>query len=438
MMKKVLRVARTEYLNAVRTKAFVVSVVLMPVLMGGSILVQLATKDRADTETRKVAIVDQSGRIYDALEAAAKKRNETAIFKTNDDGERKQKRPRYVLESAPPGQELELSERVRKGDLFAYVVIGADVTKPVPDSAGGDESVSYHTETPTYRDLPRWIESVLQKEVLRQRFEAQGVDRQLVAKLSRRVDLRTFGLVAAGAQGKTGKAKEVNKIATVAVPMGAMLLLFMLLMMTGPAMLNAVLEEKMQKISEVLISSVSPFQLFFGKVLGNVGVAWTLSGLYLGGIIWLSHRFEFSDAIPPSLYLWFFFLQLMALLIAGSVFTAIGAACSELRDAQSLMMPAMLMFILPMFCASPVLQNPSGVLARVLTFVPPATPFILLMRIAVPPGPQFWEVIVAVLLVVAFALGCVWAGGRIFRIGVLSQGQTPSFRKMIGWAFAKD
>ena len=137
--------------------------------------------------------------------------------------------------------------------------------------------------------------------------------------------------------------------------------------------------------------------------------------------------------LPGSLICWFLFWQLCALLIFGSMFSGIGAACSEIRDAQSMMMPAMLLIMLPMFLWILVLQQPDSPFAIGASLFPPATPFLMLLRQAVPPGPALWEIVVAVLLTVGFTAACVWAAGRIFRIGILAQGQAPSFRRLLGW-----
>ena len=117
----------------------------------------------------------------------------------------------------------------------------------------------------------------------------------------------------------------------------------------------------------------------------------------------------------------------------GSVFIAIGAACSELKDAQSLMAPAMIVLMLPIFVWMPVLKNPDGGLAVAASLFPPATPMLMLLRLSANPPPPGWQVILGIVLTAASTLVCVWAAGKIFRIGILSQGKTPSFRELIRW-----
>ncbi|MHC4137011.1 MAG: ABC transporter permease [Planctomycetota bacterium] len=425
-MSKVPRVAWNEYLCIIRTKAFLISLVLMPVLMGGAIAVQALLKDKVDLSDRRFAVVDESGQLLAALQRAADARNAHGIYA--QDGGRKQVRPRFRPEAAEKDAER-LSGRVRAGEIFAYVIIGPGVT-------AGDGEVAYHTETPTYQDLPNWIRQVLTAEVLRRRFEGHGISQELVEKLNRPVPVVPYGLAEVNETGEVREAEKVNKALTFGVPAGAMFLLFMLVMMAAPALLNNVLEEKMQRISEVLISSVSPFELFLGKLLGTVLVSWTLSVLYLGGITYVLREFGLADKVPTSLYLWFLFWQFLALMIFGSVFSGIGAACSELRDAQSMMMPAMLLVMIPMFTWITVLEQPESPFAVGASLFPPCTPFLMMLRLAVPPGPETWEIVAAVVLTLAFTLACVWAAGKVFRIGILAQGQAPSFRKLLSWVFS--
>ena len=246
-----------------------------------------------------------------------------------------------------------------------------------------------------------------------------------------------FGLVTLNADGEVADAKEESRVMTFIVPFAGLMLMFMMIMSVAPAMLNNVLEEKMQKISEFLVSSVTPFQLMLGKLTGAVAIGLTLSVIYVGAAYFMSVYFEVSDRIPITLYLWFFFFLFIALVIFGSVFSAIGAACSEIKDAQSLMAPVMMLVVIPMLCMGPVLDSPSSPFAVAVSLFPPATPMLMFARIAIQPGPAMWEIILAVVLSSLFAVACVWAAGKVFRIGMLSQGQAPSFVQLVRWIVAK-
>ncbi len=434
-MRKIWTVAKTEYLNAVRSKAFIIGIVMLPVMMSGSLVVGQLTKDKVDIRPRKLAVVDQSGWLAEKIEARARTRNEKDIF--DPANKTRQIRPSFVIEridakSADENVEVALSERVRKKDLFAFLILRSNIVDPAATN-----TVSYFTETASFMELPNWLNGVLTDEITRKRFEGSGVDQALVARLTRPVNVRQLGLTQVDQSGQVVKAKETNRAATFLIPFASMMMMFMLVMSSAPALLNSVLEEKMQKIAEVLVSSVTPFELMTGKLLGTLFVSLTLSVLYIGGAALLMTQMALTGYVDPSLILWFLVFQLLGLLIFGAVFIAIGSACSEIRDAQSLMTPAMMMIVLPMFCLVPVLESPSSTFSRAISLFPPATPMLMTLRIASKPGPPLWEILLGVVLCSAFTIFCLWAAAKVFRIGILSQGQAPTVGKMIKWVFSK-
>jgi ABC-2 type transport system permease protein len=443
-MSRILAIAKAEYLIAVRSKAFIVGIVVMPILMGGGIVIQKMLEDQVDTTARRCAVVDRSGQIYPVLEEAAKQRNQFEIFEDGD-GEKSQTGARFLLERYEESDDrdqtsIELSKRVESGELLAYLVINDavfDAGRAREAMAAGEHIVAYHTETPTFQALPDWLEATINTTVRNERFERAQLDQELVQQLNARTRLTSLGLVEVSAAGEVKAAQEENKFQTFGVPVASMMLLFMLVMMTAPALLNQVLEEKMQRISEVLISAVSPFQLLMGKLLGTIFVALTLSFLYLGAVYYATWHFDIAHMVPPSTYAWFLLFLIMALFMFGSVFSAIGAACSEIKDAQTLMMPAMLMVMIPFFTFGAVMQSPSSTFSVAVSMFPPATPMIMMLRIALPPGPPAWQVIVSIVLTAGFTVLCVMAAGKIFRIGILSQGQAPTFGRLIKWVVSK-
>lgn len=436
-MNKVLAIARAEYLQAVLSKAFLIGIFVMPILMGGGILFQAAVKDRIDLEPRKCAIHDPTGELWPVLEAAAAERNKNAIWEPQEEGEPKQVSPTFELElvSADDGGrvDVELSKRVEDGELQGFVLLDPSLLGDEPV----EKAFAYHTEEPTYTSLPDWIERVVNETLRRKRFAAADMDPELAAQLSRRIDLGTWGLVTEREDGSVDEAEKENKVRTFVIPFAGMMLLFMLVMTTAPQLMNQVLEEKMQRISEVLVSSVTPFQLMMGKLLGSVAVSMTLAAIYLGGVFWATHHWNVEHFVPMSTYVWFLVMMVFALLMYGSLFGALGSACSELRDAQSMMMPAMMILLVPMFAIGAIIESPNGSLATGLTYFPTATPMIFLFRVLAPPGPPTWEIFPAMAMCIVTTLALVWASGKIFRVGVLSQGQPPTFGKLIKWVFSK-
>ncbi len=448
-MNKVWRVAATEYLNAVRSKAFIIGVLAVPIIMAISIGAQFYAQKKTDVTPRRFAVLDRSGQLYAPLAAKAQAR--TDAIRAGGQSVAVPLKGQSLKVDLPPqaefvpeefqfrgddlkAAELQLSEHVRRKELFAFVIIGPNV---LDTRATNGADVLYHTQTPTYQDLPAWLEGAVSAEVRERRFTAAGVDSRQVRELSRGVPLQRLGLAERKTTGEVVQAKRENRIATLAVPLGGMVLLYLVVMTSAPALLNTVLEEKMQKIAEVLLASVSPFELMLGKLLGTVLVSLTLSALYVGSLTWVLWRFDQLGNVPGQLFAWFFLFQVLALLMYGSVFLAIGAACNEIRDAQSLMFPVMMVVMVPYLMFIPVMQSPASSFSRAVSLFPPATPMLMFLRIGIPPGPAWWEVALGVGLTVAFMLGCVWASAKIFRIGILSQGQAPSIPKMIRWVFSK-
>jgi len=442
-VNKVLSIARSEYLHAVRSKAFLIGVLVMPVLMGGGIAFQVAMEDRVDLTDRVCAVVDPTGELWPVLEERAEQRNRNVIWSKDEDGrlaeegERKQLRPRFLLERFEPAEgeraDVALSRRVQDGELQGFVLIDPDVL----ERRLVLRPLAYHTDEPTFTELPEWLEDVVNEEVLRRRYEEAELDGALVEKLSKRLPLTTWGLVKQREDGTVEEADQENELRTFGIPFVGLMLMFMMVMTAAPQLMNQVLEEKMQRISEVLVSAVTPFQLMLGKLLGGVGTAGTLAVLYLGGVMWALHHWEVSHFVPWNAYAWFLVMMVFSLLMYGSLFSALGSACSELRDAQSLMMPAMVLVMVPMFAFTVVLESPNGEAAVWLTYFPTATPLIFLVRLLAPPGPPLWEYFAATAMCLLATWALVWASGKIFRVGVLAQGQTPSFRRLASWVFTK-
>ena len=431
-LKKILTVASSEFATAVKSKAFIIGIVMLPVFMGGGVAVEALTKDRKDVSDRRVVLIDRTGGLEALVMAAAAERN-GAVFGP----EGRQLEPKFLpmfeapaAEESPEATDLRLSERVRTNELFAFAVIPADVFT-------ARAAVHYHSNTPTYRDLADWLEATLNREHRRRVIAEAAIAPQVVAKLDRKIGVAALGLAERSASGQIESAKAVSVFRTFVIPIIIMMLLFMTTMSAAPQLLNAVLEEKQLRIAEFLVSAVTPFDLMAGKLLGTVGVAGLLSALYMGGGIGVAAYYKSIDLVPFELLPWFFAFLVLATLIYGSIFISIGAACSDLKDAQSMMSPAMLLVMMPVFVWSVIVKEPNGPLATGLSLFPLFSPVLMPLRIAVPPGPPAWQPFAAfgiTLLVTSFF---VWCAGRIFRVGVLMQGKSPSFAEMVRWIRTK-
>lgn len=429
-MNKILIVAQSEFSTLVRSKAFVISVILMPIVMGGSILLVKYTKDTADVKDRKFAYIDHTGVVGLAMAEVAKATNAAGEGPNGRTG------PRFLPEAVNiAGRNIddvkfELSERVKKQELFAFVEIPADIVDPETKS-----QIRYYSDTPSYTALPTWLRVTTSRVVEVIRFRNAGVDPVLVARLTKQNPIEQLGLITRDASGKL-EAKQVDRVRASGVPFAFLMLMYITVMSSAPQLLNSVMEEKMGRISEVLIASVTPFQLMMGKLLGSVAVSALLAFIYIGGALAVASYWGYADAASPGQLAWFALFLLMAVVLFGSLFIAIGSACTDLKDSQNLVTPVMLVVMLPMMTLAPILRAPDGMFATVLSMVPTAAPFLMMVRISMQPGPPLWQVFLSVALMLATVVFCAWAAGRIFRTGLLMQGKSASFGEMIRWVRA--
>ncbi len=495
-MNKAFTIALREYEAAVKTKTFIISLVIMPIFMVGSIAVQLLIKDQVDVADHRVAIVDGTGELYDVLAKAAKKRNsrfvyggsvdasampvftdlaaETKSLLSFDDdeqelrfsgqmteaerdallascsskaeeelitklhkGSQKQTRPFFVLEEVKQGpssaSELrnQLKKRVADKELFGFVIIDADAITSRDQTQR--PRIIYYTARTTYRDVRNWMTGPLGAAIRKVRMNQTGLDAEAVAwaTQSSRPVIRHIRTI--DAEGSAGAASEANEIAELLIPFGMMMLMFMAIMVGATPLVHSVLEEKMQKISEVLVASVSPFELMAGKLIGVVGVSLTIVGVYVAGGYATLHHYGYDDFVSLNLLVWFLIYQSLAVVMFGALFIAIGAACADIKESQSMLTPVMLLGMFPLFIWLNVIREPNSSFSVIASFIPTGTPMMMMARLAAEPDLPFWQLGSGVLLVLATTTVFVWAAGRIFRVGILMQGKGAKIGEMIRW-----
>jgi len=465
-MRKILVIARREYKAAVQTRAFLISLVVLPILIGGSVLVQWFLKGQVDTSEKKFAVVDRTPheQLAVILTAAADVWNKSRIDQAG-----KATQPAFVVEKVSPGaetresllqQRFELSERVRKGTLFGFVEIGSrvlDVPTTVAASAvvptrrkrGSDDpfaasastaedplAIRYQSNSPTYEAFRNFAGPVINLAIREARYAAQGLPADKVRAASQSVPLMNKGLTRRNAQtGQLEEGRDENPIISILVPGGLLMLMFLLILLGATPLMQGVVEEKMQRIAEVLLGSVRPFELMAGKLLGLVGVSVTLAAVYLSGAYWAAHHYGYADLIPVEAMAWFLVFLVLGVLMYGSLFITVGAACTDLRETQAMLWPVMLLAMVPMFVWLNVVQEPTSTFSTVASFLPNATPMLMLARVAVPPGIPWWQPAVGVIDVLAATLVCVYAAGRVFRVGLLMQGKAATPRDIARWIF---
>jgi ABC-2 type transport system permease protein len=435
-MRKLLSVARTEYRQVVLTKSFLISLLFPIVIYGGVFVVSYLFGDKTDVRDRPLVVVDQTGALTEGLVAANEERNLSDAVQR--DG--KQVGPKFVIE--PYDGELkekrdlmvELSDRVRKGDAFAFVIIGQDY---LAVDGGDDDYIDYFSDSPTFSRLPDWLSRTTRDLVEERRFEEAGYDRREINLLTSHNRLERYNLAEVDDEGNLIEPKEENEIAAFLIPFGLIMLIFISIQMTTPILLNSVIEEKMQRISEVLLSSLTPLQLLGGKLIAGVSVGLTFSAVYIFSLSMSLRYFEKVEWIPEGTLFWFFVFLLMGMFAFGSLFAGVSSACQDLKDSQNFAGSIVLILVIPMMLSLVLIEAPDSPFAVTLSMIPPFSIMAMMTRIAVPPGPPDWHIYVSLALNLAFTLATIWASSRIFRIGILSQGKTPTWKELIRWIFQR-
>jgi ABC-2 type transport system permease protein len=432
-MRKVLTITASEFATAVHTKGFWIGILFMPLLFGGALGLQKVVDRQVNATPRVIAVLDDTGQLVGPLQASVTAWNRGE----RDLGPAVKQGPTFLIEEvATSGRDrqavrMELSDRVRREELFAFAELPGSLM--APDTT---EKIRYYSSTPAYGDLPTWLHRSVMKEVVKRRFLDADVSPIVVASLIRPLAIEELGLLDRSGDGSVRAALTVDKVRTIGVPTTFMFVLFIIVMTTTPQLLNSVLEEKMSRVSEVLLGSVTPFQLMLGKLLASTSVSAVLTLVYLTGAAYAAQRWGYLDVIDARMLAWFVVFLLLAVAIYGSLFIAIGSACSDLKDAQNLMTPAMMLIMIPALMWPVVTRAPQSTLSVGASLFPPATPFLMLLRLALEERPPVWQVALGVGLTVLTTILIVWAAGKIVRTGLLMQGKGVTFAELVRWVRA--
>jgi ABC-2 type transport system permease protein len=441
---KVITIAKRDYLATVRTKAFLFGLVVAPILFGGGSIGMSFLNNKPEMKDRLVAVIDHSGVVADALVTAAREKNDRELF---DKKTHRQIAPRYVFEviapaANPKDQLLALSNRVRGGQLAAFLEIGKDVLHA--PAAAGEESdeethpdtrVSYYANAGGIDQTRIWLNGPISDGVRLARLAQLGIDINRYKGLSAAVPIEGLSLVERDAKtGEVREAKKRNELAGFFVPFAVALILVMIVMVGSAPMLQSVTQDKSQRIVETLLGAASPFELISGKVLGSVGVSLTSSVLYVIAATVAVNVMGLTGLLPLSIIPWFYVYLLSDVIMLCALAAALGACCSTPQDAQNLAIVLLAPVLIPMFMLVPVIQQPNGALATVMSLIPPFTPVIMLLRQAMPAGVPAWQPWLGLVGILIYATVIVWAASRIFRVAILLQGKPPKLAEMARWA----
>jgi ABC-2 type transport system permease protein len=422
-------VAVRDFLAVVRTKGFVIGLLFMPLMILVSSQLPRLLARFEETGERRFAVVDFTGRLVAPFTQEIARTNAipgqkmTIVVEPVDPTPLEQAPGKYAV--ARDELRARLGARIRSHELFGYVIAGPRVADlpasenenvPVP----ADAQVTFGAVSLTAGDVRSRVSGALTTSVRAVRLAELKVDPSLARRLTRGVELDEFVESARGGEKSSGAQEAI-------VPTVLMALLLMGVLQSGGLLLTSTIEEKSNRVVEVLVSSISPFELLAGKVLG----AW-LTGLVMllawgGAGAYAASEFHVlrSGIVSPLNLFWFVYFFLVGYLLFASLYAAIGAMCSSIQDAQSMMLPVVILIMIPFLSLGFVINHPDSGLSVALSWFPFSAPFVAVLRVALSPPSPIWQTALSAAIVAASAIFFMWLGGKVFRVAILMTGKPP-------------
>jgi ABC-2 type transport system permease protein len=411
MSHKALEVAKWEFLEKVKSKAFIISLVMMPIIIVAFSVIPGLLAMKGDDKPVTVGIIDETGTVVQSL---AQKLDDK--YKLGD-GE-----PNYIVRNlgkeSDTQTKIEASRMIADGKMDGYFYIPATIY----DSG----KVDYRAENVGNIKLQERFSRTLEEVVMEKRFRDQHIDPSLMKKLVATVDVRSLKL----SQG--GGEKESGFLETYFSAYIVIMMMMFLVLTSGQLLIRSVVEEKSNRVIEVLLSSCSANDLMTGKILGLSGLG--ILQVLIWGIIGIAVTLQLHGATifaSENLLLSFVYVVLGYLFYSG-IFVAIGSPVTTEQEAQQATSYVSLCLVLPIVIAFPVMQNPDSMMVKVLSYIPLLTPTLMAMRIAIQM-PPLWEILATIGLLIFSSMFMMWVAGKIFRTAILVYGKRPTIPELIRW-----
>ena len=435
-MSNVSIIIQREFNERVRKKSFIITTILMPVLMIVLMIAPALIMEYSRGEQKTIAVIDDSGLVAPQLQS-----NEELRFEPTD---------------------LSTEEARRSlTDRFGVLYIGSDILENPSDVklyANASSSLSIES------NITGQIEDILEAEKLK----AYHIDnlQQILDEVKTTVTLQTFR------NDKSQEAESQAQSSTVATAAGYILgfVLYMFLLIYGSMVMQSVIEEKNNRVLEVVVSSVRPFDLMLGKILGVALVAvvqvliWGVLIFAVGAIVLpqlmpaemmagvqamqqgMPDAAAMGDMDPEMLqavaavtdtgYILKIFVCLLLFVFGGyllysAMFAAVGSAVDNVQDASQLQMPVTLPIILALLMMLAVLKDPNSSLAFWFSIIPFTSPVVMMARI--PYDIPLWEIVLSLVVLYASFVAMVWFAGKIYRVGIFMYGKKPTFKELLKW-----
>lgn len=420
-MRKILSVIKREYLQIVRTKGFIIGTVLGPVAMAALIFIPMLIAMASGGEKKTVGVIDTTGEIFADLD-------QKLDYKMSD-GSR-----RYTLSQVAPGSDIAaqrngLSQKVLAKKLSAYIFIPAEIL------TGG--TAEYAALNVSDFDEVKRINEALNAVVIEKRLKKEGLDPAKVAQYTQRVGLKTIKVTERGEQEDVG--------GTFVIAYVLVLILYMTLFFYGSIIMRGVIEEKSNRVVEVVLSSLRPFELMAGKILGIAAVGFTqyaiwalfgmaasrYGGMLAAGAMPGASGFKMA-AIPPYIFVYFVVFFILGYFLYSVLFATVGSMVNSEKEAQQLLFPISMLLVVPMLMMMLILKSPSGSTSVVLSLIPFFAPILMLMRICVLL-PPFHQIAASIGILILTIILLIWVAAKIYRVGILMYGKRPNIGEIVKW-----
>jgi ABC-2 type transport system permease protein len=422
-MNKILVVIKREYFTRVRSKAFIIGTILSPLFLVGLMVLPslLAMKSGGG---RHIVVLDQSGdsQLYEGLRGRLDSSADTPGSKRQF-GNTIFRLERIVVPADRDVKEVaaNYNQQVSKDSNEAYLILPKDIlTTTEPE---------YYAKNPGDIAVSN-VERAISDEVKDRRLSLAGVDKNKIEEYSRNVDLKRL----------TPSGVEEKGVPRMVIGMVMLFFIYMTTLFYGIFMMRGVIEEKQSRIVEVVISSIKPFQLMMGKLIGIglVGLTqytiWVLCavGLAKVGLSMFANQGFSLPEFPAIWFVYFILYFVLGYFLFATLYAMVGAMVSTEEDAQQAQLPVTMLIVLPMLLFGMVMANPDSPVSTTLSMIPFFAPTLMMMRIAMV-NPPVWQVIGSMLLMVITIIGAVWVVGRIYRVGILMYGKRPSIAELGKW-----
>jgi ABC-2 type transport system permease protein len=440
-MRKLFAVFKREYLQTVRKKSFIILTVSLPFLMAALMVIPSLLIAKSFAEKR-IAVLDGTGKLRDAFEpnklaasiaqGAPKQMRKIVGRRGNLPG---LVRAEYAAvgedtrsAAAPYLARLTDAKLPEDRKLDGVLLIPADVLT----NAGA--KLTYYSRSATDLISQQEIARAATDALARLRLSERGIEPAVIEDVLRRTPVEAIQVSRTGEEKKGGELNFLVGFVFAA-------LLFIPMLVYGVEIMRGIVQEKTDRIVEILISSLSPVQLLGGKVLGlaAVGLTQVSVWMFMGGTVAglaggmaAASGLHLGQFLRLSIVPYFFIFYLLGYMIYVCVYAVGGAISNSEKEAQQATTPAMLIIMVPWFLLAPILMNPESRMATVLSMIPLFTPITMFVRVLVSE-PPFWQVGVSIVLTIGTIFLLFWAAAKIFRVGILSYGKRPTIPELWRW-----